>query len=47
MKILELNVASLCQEDTLVKGIAPLKYSCLENAMGQRSLVATVHGVTE
>ena len=25
----------------------PLQYSCLENPNGQRSLVATVHGITK
>ena len=47
MKILELDVASLCQEDTLVKEIAPTQALLPGECMGQRSLVVTVHGVTE
>ena len=38
----------LGREDPLEKGMATiLQHSCLENLHGQRSLVATVHGVTK
>ena len=44
----ETQVQSLGWEDPLEKGNRnPLQYSCLENPHGQRSLVATVHGVAK
>ena len=44
----ETQVRSLGWEDPLEEDMAnPLQYSCLEKPHGQRSLVATVHGVTK
>ena len=40
-------VQSLGQEDSLEKGVNPLKYSCLENSMDREAWQATVLGVTK
>ena len=41
----ETRVCSLGWEDLLEEGLETLQSSCLEDPHGQRSLVATVHGV--